>query len=77
MPILNDYLTEAELAVELNKTRRALAIWRGQRRGPAWAKIGATVVYPRDEVLAWVRAQVRQPVRERRRVADAPRQAAT
>lgn len=67
MPIFNEYLTDQELADELNKTRRALAIWRQQRRGPAWAKIGSTVVYPRDEVIAWLRAQVQQPVRSPRR----------
>jgi hypothetical protein len=66
MPILTDYFTDAELAVELNKTRRALAVWRQQRRGPAWAKIGSTVVYPRDEILAWLKANTQQPVRERR-----------
>jgi hypothetical protein len=70
MSILADYLTEGELAKELGKkTPRTLEIWRQQRTGPAWTKIGRKVVYRRDAVIEWLKSQEQQPVRQRKRVA--------
>jgi Helix-turn-helix domain len=64
--LLENYLTEAEAATELKKGTRTLAIWRAQRTGPAWTKIGKTILYSRDAILTWLKSQEQQPVRNRR-----------
>jgi hypothetical protein len=64
--LLDGYLTEAEAAQELAKGVRTLQIWRAQRTGPAWTKIGKTILYNRDAILAWLKSQEQQPVRQRR-----------
>jgi hypothetical protein len=64
--LLENYLTEAETANELDKGVRTLQIWRAQRTGPAWTKVGKTILYSRDAILAWLKAQEQQPVRQRR-----------
>jgi hypothetical protein len=33
--------------------RGTLANWRAQRRGPPYVKVGARVVYPIDQLIAW------------------------
>jgi hypothetical protein len=65
-PILEDYLPEPEAAGSLHKTPRTLQSWRQQGIGPAYVKIGKTVFYERSALLAWVKAQQREPVRGRR-----------
>lgn len=64
--LLEDYLTEPALAAELDKSERTLQIWRAQSTGPAWTKIGKTVVYSRDAVIAWLKSRQYEPVRARR-----------
>jgi Helix-turn-helix domain len=64
--LLENYLTETETANELDKGVRTLQIWRAQRTGPAWTKVGKTILYSRDAILAWLKAQEQQPVRQRR-----------
>jgi hypothetical protein len=71
MALLDDYLTEEQLAGELkNKTgrgtKRTLRLWRARRKGPPWANLGKIIVYPTADFRAWLRAQVQQPVRSRR-----------
>lgn len=71
MTIFSDYRTEDELAKQLKErtgtgTVRTLRKWREQRVGPPWAKIGRITVYPNDGFEAWTKAQVQQPVRNRR-----------
>jgi hypothetical protein len=69
MSILNDYIDEAEAASQLRKCQRVLQIWRQRRQGPAWTKIGKTVVYRRTAILEWLKSQEQQPVRSRRATA--------
>jgi hypothetical protein len=82
MSILAGYLTEDEFIAELKergikRSKRRLQEMRQQRKGPAWTKFGKTVLYPGDGIVAYLKAQTQQPVRERRRVADTPRPATT
>jgi len=71
MSLLDDYYTEDELAAELKDktgmgTPRQLRSWRAQRIGPAWAKIGRAIVYPKAGFETWLKAQMQQPARSRR-----------
>jgi hypothetical protein len=66
MSILEDYITEAELAAETDKTVRMLQKWRQLRVGPPWTKFGKQVIYRRAAVNDWLRSLEQQPVRNRR-----------
>ena len=54
--VLAGYLPEAEVAVELGLTARTLRLWRQQRRGPPYLKIGSAVLYPQDGLLGWLKS---------------------
>jgi hypothetical protein len=66
MSILAGYLSESDLAAQLNKTVRTLQSWRQQRKGPPWTQIGNTIVYSEDGTRAWLKTLEQQPVRSRR-----------
>lgn len=66
MALLENYLTDEALADELKNTPRTLALWRQRGIGPPWTKCGAKVLYERVAVLAWLKSQQTQPVRNRR-----------
>jgi len=55
-PVLNEYLSDRELAVELDVSPRTLARWRRLKEGPAITKIGKKVAYRRSAVQAWLAA---------------------
>ncbi len=61
------YLTDAEAAAALNRTRRALSGWRRAGFGPPWLKVGATILYPRHGLKAWLEAITIDPNRRGRR----------
>jgi hypothetical protein len=68
MSLLTNYHTEAELASELKArtgigSTRQLRVWRAQRKGPPWAYLGKTVIYPDAEFGEWLRSQMQQPLR--------------
>lgn len=63
--ILADYIAEQDLAAQLGVTVRALQLWRTQRRGPAWTKLGKKIVYRRQTVAEWMRAQEQKLPRNR------------
>jgi hypothetical protein len=67
-PSLRDsYLTERQLAKELPKgTVRKLRDWRRLRIGPPWLKVGREVVYLRESVEEWLRANELVVTREHR-----------
>jgi hypothetical protein len=44
----------ADVATELHVTVNTLANWRCLRKGPAFVKVGAKVLYPRDGLDAWL-----------------------
>ena len=55
--ILDDYLTEHALALQLDKSERTLQRWRRLRIGPVPTICGNRVLYAVDDVRAWLRAQ--------------------
>ncbi len=55
--VLDDYLTEAELARELDRSKRTLERWRRLRTGPVPTICGNKVLYAVDDVRKWLRAQ--------------------
>lgn len=66
MTILAEYMTEEELASDLQArtgrgSKRTLRRWRALGLGPAWGRVGATVIYPIDDARAWLRSQIQQP----------------
>jgi hypothetical protein len=66
-PLRDSYFTEAKLAKELPKcTVRKLRTWRRLRLGPKWLKIGREVVYLRESVEEWMRANELIVTREHR-----------
>jgi hypothetical protein len=73
MALLSNYHTESELLHELEKIGirnvRTLRGWRARRIGPPWAKFGRIIVYPADKFEEWLRSQVQEPARSRRRAA--------
>ncbi len=52
-------ISEHELHVELGVPAKTLAQWRYLGKGPAYARIGRYVRYRRQDVDAWIAAQVR------------------
>ena len=69
MNLLEDYLSENELAKQLKKTPRTLQRWRRNRIGPPHTPMGRDIYYRREAVLEWLRARQRVMVRERKRAA--------
>jgi Helix-turn-helix domain len=66
--VLGSFLTEGEAAAELHQAVRTLRKWRTAGTGPAHVKIGREILYPRDNLLAWVNSKIIDPVRERKLV---------
>jgi hypothetical protein len=64
---LASYFTEAETAAALNRTRRSLSGWRRAGQGPAWVKIGPTILYPKAGVQKWLESITVDPARRGRR----------
>ena len=55
--VLDDYLTEADLARELDKSKRTLERWRRLRIGPTPTIVGNRILYAITDVQIWLRAQ--------------------
>ena len=54
--LLDDYLSEAELAAELQKDVRTLQRWRKLRVGPPFVMNGITPIYHRPGAAKWLQA---------------------
>jgi hypothetical protein len=52
-----EYKTEAEAARFLGKKPSTLATWRARRKGPAYYKNGATVLYTMTDLREYVRTR--------------------
>lgn len=52
--ILSDYLTDTQLADELNVSPRTIARWRSLREGPPLTRLGRRILYRRSAVEAWL-----------------------
>lgn len=55
-PVLSEYLSDKELAAELDVSPRTLARWRRLREGPAITRVGRKIQYRRAAVDAWLSA---------------------
>ena len=64
MPLLEDWLSEDESATALHKTKRTLQSWRARGVGPAWTRNGKDVLYHRNALVEYLKANERQPVRQ-------------
>ena len=52
--ILNDFLTEPELAAELRVCRMTVRRWRVLGEAPPVTRIGRRILYRRDAVQSWL-----------------------
>jgi hypothetical protein len=59
-PILSEFLTTEELAVELRRNKRTLDRWEVLGMGPPRTHIGRKVLYRRASVQKWLVAQEHQ-----------------
>lgn len=55
-PLLSEYLTDRELAVQLGRSHRTIARWRRLREGPPVTRVGRRVLYRRSAVAEWLEA---------------------
>jgi hypothetical protein len=56
-PILSEFLTKEELAVELRRNPRTLDRWAALGIGPPRTRVGRNVLYRRASVQRWLMAQ--------------------
>ena len=56
-----ELLTQEEAAAFLHKSVRVLRFWRTAGIGPAFVKLGKTVLYNRHDLIAYVRSNTVQP----------------
>jgi hypothetical protein len=66
--VLDGYLNEDEQAAEFGVVKRTLRSWRQKGEGGPYVKIGKQIFYPIAETAAWLRANVRTPVRSGKKV---------
>lgn len=57
MHIVEDLLTETDVAKKLRVTLACLRRWRLERRGPKFIKLGALVRYRPDAILEWLESR--------------------
>jgi hypothetical protein len=58
--LLNEYLSPAQLAAELDICTKTLDRWRAFGSGPPVTKIGRKSYYSRASVTAWLQAREQQ-----------------
>ena len=56
-----DYLTVEETANILRTPRSQLDQWRHYHVGPPYVKLRRRVLYPRDDLMKWLRSRKVQP----------------
>ena len=52
--VLDEHLTERQLAAEFKKSPRTLQRWRRLGEGPAYIQLGRRVLYRRAAVIKWL-----------------------
>ena len=57
--LLDDYFSQEEMAKQLDRSTRALRLWRVERRGPPVTAIGRTQFYLKASAVKWLRDQER------------------
>lgn len=59
--VLEDLIDEGEAAELIKQTPRTLAVWRCEKKGPRYVKLGRRVFYRRSDIRAFVLAQTIAP----------------
>jgi hypothetical protein len=59
-----DLLVTAEAATFLRVSPGTLSNWRTRGIGPPFSRIGSRIIYSRDVLVAWVKAQERSSTTE-------------
>ena len=59
LPILSEFLTKEELAVELRRNPRTLDRWAVLGIGPPRTRIGRKILYRRTSIQKWIVARER------------------
>jgi hypothetical protein len=60
--VLDDYLSDVELAQELDVSPRTIARWRAMREGPPLTRVGRRIMYRRSSVRLWLEGRERDLV---------------
>lgn len=63
--LLEDLLSEAELATELRVSERTIKRWRALPDGLPYVALGGRIFYRRSSVRAWIESRERFPNRRR------------
>jgi len=63
VPLLQDFLTDPELAIELKVSVRTIWRWRELRVGPPTTYLGKRPYTRRDAAVAWLAAREQAQVR--------------
>lgn len=61
MSILDNYLSEVQLAKELNRNPATIVRWRKKQIGPPFIPFGKTILYRRESVLDWLKSKEVSP----------------
>lgn len=64
-PLVTPKMFEEKFDVPVNTQND----WRSKGRGPKFLKVGRTVYYPREDVLAWLKSRVFSSTAEARKAA--------
>ncbi len=64
--ILAGYLIEDDFCREFGIGRRTARLWRQQRNGPPFVKIGNVILYSKDGARAWLKSRETVPARTRK-----------
>jgi hypothetical protein len=56
-----ELVSQQEAAAFLHKSLRVLRFWRTAGIGPAFVKLGRTILYNRQDLIAYVRSNTVQP----------------
>jgi len=54
----NELIDNAEAAKILRILPQTLCVWRVEKRGPRFLKVGRRVLYRRSDICAWLAAQL-------------------
>ena len=54
------YLTSEEVASLMHVSRRTLARWRQEGKGPAFFKVGRRFLYRKQDISDWTESEVQQ-----------------
>jgi predicted DNA-binding transcriptional regulator AlpA len=51
-------LTEEDICLLIDVHPQTLRVWRTHKEGPRWTKLGRTIFYRRQDVEAWIEANL-------------------